>query len=71
MDTEHIAVTRRIAAPADRIYRIVSSPAGHVAIDGSGMLVAASDDRPLRVVGDTFTMHMDREPLGEIPEMGR
>ena len=71
MDTEHIAVTRRIAAPADRIYRIVSSPAGHVAIDGSGMLVAASDDRPLRVVGDTFTMHMDREPLGDIPEMGR
>jgi len=35
------------------------------------MLVAASDDRPLRVVGDTFTMHMDREPLGDIPEMGR
>ena len=71
MDTEHIAVTRRIAAQADRIYRIVSSPAGHVAIDGSGMLVAAPEDRPLRAVGDTFTMHMDREPLGDIPEMGR
>lgn len=70
MANDRISVTRRIAAPADRIFRIVSSPAGHVTIDGSGMLVAASDDRPLTAVGDTFDMHMDREPLGDIPEMG-
>jgi hypothetical protein len=34
-------------------------------------LEAAPDARPLSAVGDTFDMDMDREPLGDIPDMGK
>jgi uncharacterized protein YndB with AHSA1/START domain len=65
--TERVSVTRRIAAPADAIYAIVSDPQGHVLIDGSGMLETAADARALTAVGDTFDIHMDRTPLNDIP----
>jgi hypothetical protein len=68
--TQHRAsASRRIAAPAGDIFRIVADPKGHVAIDGSGMLVAAPDSAPLTEVGQTFEMDMDRRPLGDIPNM--
>jgi len=66
-----VSVTRRISAPAPRIFAIVTSPQGHVDIDGSGMLVAAPGSAALRAVGDSFVMDMDREPLGDVPGMGR
>lgn len=69
-DADRMSLTRRIAAPAERIFAVISSPQGHVEIDGSGMLVAAGDAAELRAVGDTFEMHMDREPLGDLP-LGR
>ncbi len=69
MSTERVSVTRRIAAPASRLFRIVATPSGQVAIDGSGMLEGAPDDRPLTAVGETFDMDMDREPLGDIPNL--
>lgn len=64
-------MTRRIAAPAAAIYSLVSDPAGHVAIDGSGMLEAAPDSQPLTAVGDTFDIAMDRTPLNDIPGLVR
>jgi uncharacterized protein YndB with AHSA1/START domain len=67
MTEERVSVTRRIAAPAAAIYALVSDPAGHVAIDGSGMLEAAPDSKPLTAVGDTFDIAMDRTPLNDIP----
>ena len=67
---QRISVTRQVAAPASRIFAVLSHPKGHVAIDGSGMLMAAPNAQPLRAVGDTFLMDMDREPLGDIP-MGK
>jgi uncharacterized protein YndB with AHSA1/START domain len=67
MSAERVSATRRIAAPAAAIYAIVSDPAGHVRIDGSGMLDAAPDARPVTAVGDTFDMEMDRTPLNDIP----
>jgi uncharacterized protein YndB with AHSA1/START domain len=67
---ERLATTRRIAAPAGHIFRLVTDPAVHVRIDGSGMLVAAGTDEVLRAVGDAFEMEMDREPIGDIP-LGR
>jgi len=69
MSSDRASVTRRIAAPASRLFQIVSSPAGHVRIDGSGMLQAAPDATSLKAVGDTFDMDMDRTPLGDIPGM--
>jgi hypothetical protein len=68
--SERIAVTHRIAAPAGRIFRLITDPAVHVRIDGSGMLVAAGTGDVLREVGDAFEMEMDREPLGDLP-LGR
>jgi len=67
MSEERISATRRIAASADAIFAIVSDPNGHVAIDGSHMLVAAPDAQPLTAVGDTFVIDMDREALGDMP----
>jgi len=67
MSAERVSATRRIGAPAAAIYRIVSDPAGHVRIDGSGMLDAAPDAQQLTAVGETFDMNMDRTPLNDIP----
>jgi len=64
---ERVTVSRTIAAPASRIWALVSHPQGHVDIDGSGMLEAAEDARPLTAVGDTFDIKMDRTPLNDIP----
>lgn len=71
MSTEQRVEARAtVAASAARIFAIVSHPQGHVDIDGSGMLEAAPDATALAEVGQAFTMHMDREPLGDIP-MGK
>jgi hypothetical protein len=71
MAADRVSATRRIAAPASELFAIVSNPAGHVEIDGSGMLEATPHARPLTAVGETFDMDMDREPLGDIPDMGK
>ena len=70
MADDRVTLTRRIAAPADAVFAVIIDPNRHVDIDGSGMLMAAPDARPLRAVGDTFDMDMDREPLGDLP-MGK
>jgi hypothetical protein len=68
---QRVSLTTVVQAPASAVFAIVSDPAGHVLIDGSGMLVAAPDAKKLTAVGDTFDMDMDREPLGDVPEMGK
>jgi len=67
MSEDRISATRRIAASAADIFAIVSDPNGHVAIDGSHMLVAAPNAAALTAVGDTFTIDMDRDALGDMP----
>ncbi len=67
--TDRMEVTRPIAAPAAAIFDIVRSPAGHVAIDASGMLQGFTGE-PAEKVGDTFVIHMDREALNDFP-MGK
>lgn len=67
MTDQRVSATRRIKAPAHVLYEIVASPEGHVRIDGSGMLDAAPDAKPLTAVGETFDMEMDRTPLNDIP----
>jgi polyketide cyclase/dehydrase/lipid transport protein len=66
---DRIEVTRFIPAPASAIFDVVRSPAGHVAIDASGMLQDFTGE-PAEKVGDTFVIHMDRESLGDRP-MGK
>jgi hypothetical protein len=67
MTSDRVSVTRRITAPAGKLFQIVSNPAGHVEIDGSGMLESSPDSRQLTAVGETFDMDMDRAPLGDVP----
>jgi hypothetical protein len=66
MATERIEVARPIAADPSSIFRTLSDPKGHVAIDSSGMLMDASGD-PVTGVGDSFVVHMDREALNDFP----
>jgi hypothetical protein len=63
---DRIEVTRPIPAPPSAIFDIVRSPAGHVAIDASGMLQDFTGE-PAEAVGDTFVIHMDRESLNDFP----
>jgi len=69
MTEERIEVQRTIAADPATIFRVLCDPHGHVAIDSSGMLMDATGE-PVRAVGDSFVVHMDREALNDFP-MGR
>ena len=69
MTDERLEVQRPIAADAATIFRLLCDPQGHVAIDSSGMLMAATGE-PVTAVGDSFVVHMDREALNDYP-MGR
>ena len=66
MSDERLAVQRTIPADAAAIFRVLSDPHGHVAIDSSGMLMDATGE-PATAVGDTFVVHMDREALNDYP----
>jgi hypothetical protein len=69
--TNHrLSVKRTTHATPSTVFAIICDPNMQVKIDGSGMLQAAPDSKPLRAVGDTFEMDMDREPLGDLP-MGK
>jgi hypothetical protein len=66
MTDERFEVERDIAADPSTIFRLLSDPAGHVAIDSSGMLMEATG-QPVSAVGDTFVVHMDRQALNDRP----
>lgn len=67
--TDRMEVSRPMTSPANVIFDIVRSPAGHVAIDASGMLQDFTGE-PAEKVGDEFVIHMDRESLNDFP-MGK
>ena len=62
MPSRRLEVDRAIAADPSTIFDVLRSPAGHVAIDASGMLMSAEGD-PATAVGDRFVVHMDRDSL--------
>lgn len=68
MTGQRIELQRAIAADATVIFDVLRDPAGHVAIDASGMLMWAEGD-PATAVGDRFVMHMDRDALRDL-DMG-
>ena len=69
MSDDRIEVSRTVHAEPGAVFRILSTPAGHVAIDSSGMLMSAEGE-PVAAVDDTFVVHMDREALNDYP-LGR
>ncbi|WP_197381170.1 SRPBCC family protein [Mycolicibacterium mengxianglii] len=68
--TDRIEVRRTIAAAPADVFAVLCDPQGHVAVDSSGMLQAATGE-PVTAVGDEFVVHMDREALNDFPDMGR
>ena len=66
MSDRRLDVSRTIPAPPEAVFAVLCDPAGHVAIDSSGMLMSASGG-PVGAVGDTFVVHMDREALNDFP----
>jgi hypothetical protein len=70
MSEDRIEVSRQINASPDQVFALVSSPAGHVAIDSSGMLQSFTGEAA-KAVGDEFVIHMDRESLNDFPELGK
>jgi hypothetical protein len=66
MEDDGLEVQRTIPADPATIFEILCDPQGHVAIDSSGMLMDADGD-PVKAVGDSFVVHMDREALNDYP----
>jgi hypothetical protein len=53
-----VSVARFIPAPPEKIFDLLASPEGHLAIDGSGSLVSLKEN-PVRLsLGSTFAMKM-------------
>ncbi len=66
-----VSVSRSIAAPAARIFRVLADPANHPALDGSGMLRPVPGQPVPSRVGDTFTMAMYLPGLGDYLMLNR
>ena len=64
--TERLEVQRDIPATPAEVFQVLCDPRGQVAIDSSGMLQSAQGD-PVRQVGDTFLVHLDRQALNDLP----
>jgi hypothetical protein len=65
-EVQRFEVQRSIPAEPSAIFAVLRHPQGHVVIDSSGMLMDATGE-PVEAVGDTFTVHMDREALNDYP----
>jgi uncharacterized protein YndB with AHSA1/START domain len=66
MTAARIEVQRVIPTDPATVFAVLTDPNGHVAIDASGMLMAATGER-VTTVGDRFVVHMDREALHDFP----
>ena len=64
-DCPPVSVSRRIEADASTLFAILARPARHPGIDGSGMLRQAVGDPVISGVGETFTMTMHNDEMGD------
>ncbi|MFC3300876.1 polyketide cyclase [Arthrobacter agilis] len=64
MTDTNISATRTIDAPAGAIFTILSNPAHHAALDGSGMVQSDSKSDRITATGQVFTMNMTWEKMG-------
>jgi uncharacterized protein YndB with AHSA1/START domain len=59
MPSTQVSVTAVIAAPPERIFALLTDPAMHPLIDGSGSVLGVQDGGPERLtLGATFGMNM-------------
>lgn len=60
-----VSVTKEIPAPTEVVFALLVDPTRHPEIDGSGMLRSATSSGSITGVGDTFTMQMHNEEMGD------
>ena len=65
MQQPSVTESRDINAPATRIFSILSNPAMHPQVDGTGMLRTALEDVVISKVGDVFAMNMFNDEMGD------
>ena len=58
MADDSISATMVIDAPAEAIFAVLTDPAQHAAIDGTGWVCASVDSKPLTAAGQIFWMSM-------------
>jgi uncharacterized protein YndB with AHSA1/START domain len=64
MTESRISSTRTIDAPAAAIFDILSNPARHAQLDGSGMVQSDSKTDRITAVGQVFTMNQQWDKMG-------
>jgi uncharacterized protein YndB with AHSA1/START domain len=60
-----VSVTRRIDAPAERLFALLTDSANHPLIDGSGMVREPAPSVRLSRIGDSFLMDMHHPQWGD------
>jgi uncharacterized protein YndB with AHSA1/START domain len=61
-----VSVSRRIDVAPAVVFRVLTDPREHVALDGSGRVRGpATDDAVLAAIGDLFVMKMHYPELGD------
>lgn len=63
-DTKSITVERVLQASSDAVFDVLSNPARHVELDGSGFVKGDVGSNRIQQVGDVFTMDMEGEHMG-------
>lgn len=63
-DNQKITVTRTIEAPAQSVFNVLTNPAEHVKLDGSGFIRSVDHGDRIQKVGQVFTMNMEGEHMG-------
>jgi len=58
VDQENVSATLTFAVPAARVFAVLSDPATHAAIDGTGWVQESVDRVPLTEAGQIFRMAM-------------
>ncbi|MBG0740762.1 polyketide cyclase [Paeniglutamicibacter antarcticus] len=59
-----LTVDRVIDAPAKEIFKLLSNPANHAELDGSGMVRSDEKTDRITAVGQVFTMNMFWDKMG-------
>jgi len=63
-DEKSITVTRSMDASTAKIFDVLSNPAHHVAIDGSGFVRSVEHADRITATGQVFTMNMEGPHMG-------
>ena len=58
MSKENVSVSTTVDAPAETVFAVLTDPATHEAIDGTGWVRQPVDGKPLAEVGQIFRMGM-------------